>query len=101
MPQPPLLPGATTGVRDKVVKLGDVLATLAYVGTNAATPNQPNSNGATYGSDINGNGIPDGREYDRKPSTVPGETWHSGPPNNFVSLGDVLVVLAQVGTNCQ
>ena len=53
-----------------------------------------------YGSDINANGVIDGKEYDRTPSTNPAELWRSRPPNNFVTLADVLVGLAQVGTNC-
>lgn len=59
-----------------------------------------NANGAMYGSDLNGNGIPDGQEYDRTASTTLGQLWRSGPSNGVVSLGDVLTVLAQVGTNC-
>ena len=100
VPVPALLPTATTGVRSRFVSLADVLATLAYVGTNSAFPTTANANGAKYGSDINGNGVVDGREYDRTPSVVAGEGWHSGAPNGFVSLADVLVVLASVGSNC-
>ncbi len=100
VPVPALLPGAAPGVRNKFISLADVLADLAYVGTNAGTPNVANANGAMYGTDLNGNGIFDGVEYDRTASTTPGELWRSGPPNGFVTLADVLVVLAQVGTNC-
>ena len=99
MPVPALLPTATTGVRNRFVTLADVLADLTYVGTSLGNA-IPNANGAKYGSDINGNGVIDGKEYDRTPSSSPAELWHSGPPNNFVTLADVLVVLAQVGTNC-
>ena len=95
-----VLRDAVPGTRDKIIKLSDVLADLQYVGTSAANPNAPNANGAMYGSDLNANGVPDGREYDRTPSTVSGENWHSGAPNGVVTLSDVLVVLAQVGTNC-
>ncbi len=94
VPVPALLPGAAAGARNKFITLADVLADLAYVGTSAAHPV------TRYGSDLNGNGIPDGQEYDRAPSATPGQPWRSGPPNGFVTLGDVLVVLAQVGTNC-
>ncbi len=100
VPVPPLLPGSTTGVRNKIISLSDVLADLAYVGTTAAMPGSPNANGAKYGSDLNGNGIADGVEYDRTPSTMPLQPWRSGPPNGVVSLSDVLVVLTQVGTVC-
>ena len=100
MPVPALLPTATTGVRNRFVTLADVLADLTYVGTSAGNPNTANANGAKYGSDINGNGVIDGKEYDRTPSSNPAELWRSGAPNGFVTLADVLVVLAQVGTNC-
>ena len=100
VPAPALLPSDPTGVRNKVISLSDVLADLPYVGTSAANPNTANTSGAKYGTDLNLNGILDGREYDRTPSTVPGEAWHSGAPDGVVSLSDVLVVLAQVGTNC-
>ena len=100
VPAPALLPTNTTGSRNNLVSLSDALAVLAYVGTSAANANTPNVNGAMYGSDLNGNGIPDGQEYDRTPSTVPGKPWRSGAPNGVVSLHDVLVVLAQVGDQC-
>ncbi len=100
VPAPALRPSNMTGTRDKIIKLSDVLADLQYVGTSAAMPGTPNANGAMYGSDLNGNGIADGVEYDRTPSTTPGQPWRSGPPNGTVTLGDVLTVLAQVGTNC-
>ncbi len=100
VPVPALLPSSTSGTRNKIITLSDVLADLEYVGTSAASPNTPNANGAKYGSDLNGNGILDGVEYDRTPSTVVGEMWRSGPPNGVITLSDVLVVLAQVGTNC-
>ena len=60
----------------------------------------PNANGVDYDNDFNANGIPDGREYDRTPSTNPNEKWRSGPPNGAVTLQDVSIALAQVGTNC-
>lgn len=100
VPQPALLPSSTAGARNKIIALSDVLADLTYVGTSSANPNAANANGAKYGSDLNGNGIADGVEYDRTPSTTPGQPWRSGPPNGTVTLGDVLTVLAQVGTNC-
>ena len=100
VPAPALLPTNMTGTRNKAISLSDVLATLAYVGTNAANPNTANANGAKYGSDLNADAIPDGQEYDRTASTTPGEPWRSGAPNGAVSVADVLVNLAQVGTNC-
>ncbi len=102
VPTPPLLPSNTTGARDKKISLtGDVLSVLQYVGTNAANPSMPNANDAQYGSDLNGNGIADGVEYDRTVSTTPGQPWRSGPPDGKVTLsGDVLPALYQVGTSC-
>ena len=73
---------------------------MSYVGTSVAQPNAPNFSLATYGSDLNANGVPDGEEYDRTPSTTPGEPWRSGPPNGAVTLQDAIVDLNQVGTNC-
>ncbi len=100
VPAPALLPATPGSTRNRLITLADVLADLQYVGTAAAIPLTPNVNGAMYGSDLNGNTIPDGREYDRTPSTTPGQPWRSGPPNGTVTLSDVLTVLAQVGTNC-
>lgn len=100
VPTPPLLPGSTSGTRDKIVRLADVLAVLQYVGTSAANPNMANANGAKYGSDLNNNGVLDGVEYDRKASIYPAQPWRSGPPSGSVTLGDVLITFAQVGSNC-
>ena len=100
VPAPALLPGQTFGVRNKVVSLADVLSVLAYVGTSAASPSATNANGAQYGSDLNGNGVQDGIEYDRSTSIVPGEPWHSGPPNGVITLTDVITALSQTQSNC-
>ena len=59
-----------------------------------------NLNGVSYNSDVNKNGIPDGQEYDRSASTDATKPWRSGPPNGAVTIGDVIVELAQVGDNC-
>jgi len=98
VPVPALRAANQTGVRNKAVTIQDVLVTLYYVGTSDG--GSPNANGVSYNTDWNNNGVPDGREYDRTPSTIVGQRWRSGPPNGAVSLQDVLVVLAQVGTNC-
>lgn len=99
VPVGPLLPSDITGARDKVVGLSDVLADLQYSRTSAALPNRANANGAKYGSDLNGNGIVDGVEYDRS-EAPPAQPWRSGSPDGSVGLGDALLVLAQAGTNC-
>lgn len=79
--------------RNRVVTLSDVSTILAYIGrTNAS---------AEYNADHNNDGISDGRQMDRSPSTTPGKPWRSGPPNNAVSLQDVAVALGQVGQSCQ
>lgn len=102
----PTPPNSVAGTRDKVVKLADVLAALTYVGTSSGSPNTPNANGVTYGGraatmafpgDSNNDGRSNGAEYDRVGGAIAGI---SKAPNGTVTLSDVLVVLAQVGTNC-
>lgn len=99
VPAPALVTSNSSGVRDRKIDLaGDVLAVLKYVGTSASFGSNPN--GADYNSDRNGNGIPDGREYDRS-NAPPGQGWRAGAPNGVVTLsGDVLVALAAVGDIC-
>lgn len=102
----PTAPNSAAGLRDKTVKLGDVLAALQYVGTSSGNVNTPNGNGVTYGGsgatvtipgDSNNDGRSNGAEYDRVAGAVPGT---SKAPNGVITLGDVLVILAQVGANC-
>ena len=97
---PALLPGQTTGSRSRFINIADAIAVLAYVGTTASNPNTTNSNGATYGSDLNANGIADGIEYDRSKSNDTEQPWRSDPPRGFVSLASAIVALSQVGTDC-
>lgn len=98
VPVPALKPSATGGTRDRTVLLSDVLAVLAYVGTtdNGAAL----ASGVDYDTDLNANGMEDGIEYDRTPSTNPSTPWRSGGPNGSVTLQDALAALAQVGDNC-
>ena len=98
VPTPALRPANTSGVRDRVVGLNDVLAVLFYAGTSDEAG--PNANGVDYDSDLNTNAQDDGMEYDRTPSLTPGKPWRSGPPDGSVSLSDALVALAQVGHRC-
>ncbi len=98
VPVPAIEPGKLTGTKSKAITLGDVMAILRYVGTSDG--GVPNANKLKYNDDLNGNGIPDGREYDRSPGGIPGQPWRSGPPNGSVTIQDALVALAQVGTNC-
>ena len=87
-----------SGTRSKAVTLADVVAILNYVGTRDGGP--PNASGVDYDTDLNGNGIKDGREYDRSPSTDASELWRSGAPSGAVTISDAIVALAQVGADC-
>jgi hypothetical protein len=98
VPAPALHPNTPNGVRNKAVSLVDVGAVLYFVGI--VDDGMANPNGYDYDSDFNANGVDDGAEYDRTPSMIMGQPWRSGPPNGAVSLMDVGVALAQVGTNC-
>ncbi len=98
VPVPALTIGAPNGVRNNTINLNDVLAVLFYVGT--STSLGPNTNGVSYNSDVNGDLIPDGSEYDRTPSLNPAKPWRTGPPNGVVSLNDVIVALKSVGDQC-
>ena len=91
-----LLAGTASAAAAGVV----VIATLVYIGTSAQNPSMLNSQGVHYGSDLNANGTPDGREYDRSGSTTPGKAWRSTAPNGAVNIADALVALLQIGTNC-
>lgn len=94
----PALKAGVTASKNKAVSLQDVLAVQAFFGTRDNGP--ANAAGYDYDSDFNGNGVEDGREYDRTPSTDPAKLWRSGSPNGSVSLQDVAVAQAQFGTNC-
>ena len=91
MPTPALSAATTGGRRDDVVTISDVIAVLDYVGTVAAWPDTDNLWGASYGSDVDGDGIPDGAEYD-------GSEWNAG--SGGVSISDVVVVLSHIGDVC-
>ena len=98
VPVPVLKPGSSTGTRDHVVGIGDVIAVMYYIG--ASTGSGTNGNGVSYSTDLDGDGVADGVEYDR---TLPDATfgWQSGPPNGVVSIADALVALNQVGSDCR
>ena len=102
------------GFRDQAVTMSDVLAILFYVGAqptgNCGDNLNPNwadydcdkgvdTNGDTV-ADIPADGVPDGRDYDRSPSTEPDPPWDAGPPDDAVTMSDVLAALAQVGLSC-
>jgi hypothetical protein len=102
------------GVRDGVVNFNDVLAVLFYTGTwsSGVCGDHFNAYGVDYdcdkGSDSDGDtvadippdGIPDGRDYDRSPGAEPNPPWDAAAPNGAITMQDVLVVLAQVGLDC-
>ena len=98
VPVPAIKGGQTTGIRDRAVTIGDLLAVQLYVGTSANGP--PNANWVDYDNDLNNNGIADGREYDRTASTDPNQPWRSGAPDGVISMSDVLAVLPQIGHSC-
>jgi hypothetical protein len=100
VPTPALMPAETSGTRNRFIDIGDVLATLVYIGTWSGSPTRPNLSGVIYGSDLNVNGISDGVEYDRSASSDVLKPWQSGPPDGTVSIGDALTMLAQVRHNC-
>ena len=92
----PSLPAA--GTRDRAINLGDVGAILPWIG--AANNGGPNAMGNDYDNDTNGNGIEDGMEYDRSPSTTPGKPWLLTAPNGAISLSDAGALLGSVGDRC-
>ncbi len=98
VPTPSLSATNSAGGRNRAVSIADVIAILTYIGTSDG--GVMNSNGVSYNSDLNINGVADGREYDRTPSTDMSQPWRSGPPNGAVTIGDALVALNQVGDNC-
>lgn len=98
VPLPALTVSNPSGTRNRVVLLADAVGVVYYVGT--SDNGLPNANGVDYDTDLNGNGVEDGREYDRSPSTTPGKPWKSNAPNGAVTLSDALVAVNQVGHSC-
>jgi hypothetical protein len=94
----PALKSGVIGTKNRAVTLADVLAVLAFSGV--IDNGQPNPGGYDYDTDVNGNGIEDGREYDRLPSSDPSQIWRSSPPNGVISLQDATVANAQTGNTC-
>ena len=88
------------GTRNQAVAMDDVLGVLFYVGTYDGDGGAPNANGVAYDIDKDGNGLKDGRDYDRAPSPAPNPPWDADPPSGAVAMDDVLAVLAQTGLSC-
>lgn len=78
--------------RNRAVTLSDVAVILTYIGRTSAS--------AEYTQDNNADGIADGQQLDRTPSTPDWKPWRSGPPDGAISLQDAAVALAQVGDSC-
>jgi hypothetical protein len=83
-----------TGTRDNGIGVTtDVVALLAYSGKTSGSPD--------YIADFDGNGVQDGLQYDRSPSTTAGQPWRSGPPDGGIGITtDVVAMLAQSGDVC-
>ncbi len=92
----PALPAA--GSRNGAVNIGDAVAVTSWIG--AFTGGPPNANGNQYDTDLNGNFVKDGVEYDRSPSTTPGQPWRLNAPNGAVSIADALGVVNSIGDHC-
>jgi hypothetical protein len=100
VPTPALTPAHMTGTRNHAITIQDTISVLSYIGTRADAPSLTNANGVRYGSDLNGNGISDGNEYDRTASTTPGKPWRTGPPDGSISIQDAIVNLNSIGDAC-
>ncbi len=98
VPLPALSPLNPSGSRSGFISIGDVIGVVAYIGTTDG--GGPNSNGEWYDTDLDGNGLKDGSEYDRSASTVINEPWRSRAPNGAVTIGDAIVGLNQIGDSC-
>ena len=92
----PSLPAA--GSRSGAITIADVIATLPWIGTSAGAG--PNTTGRRYDMDSNANGVADGVEYDRSPSTTQHKPWRTGPPSGAVSIADAILVLHVIGDHC-
>lgn len=98
VPAPALTASDHSGRRDRAVTLADVDAVLAYAGARAA--GSPNARGIDYDSDVDADGVADGRQYDRSTSAIAGKPWRSGAPDGSITLSDVSAALAQAGDRC-
>jgi hypothetical protein len=93
VPVPPLRVNPA-GTRDSGIGVTtDVVALLSYTGLTSSS--------ADYVADYDVNGQADGLQYDRSPSTTPGQPWRSGPADGGIGVTtDVLAMLAQSGDVC-
>jgi len=84
------------GTRDKAIGVTtDVVALLTYVGS------QNTGSDPRYNVDLDGDGIQDGIEYDRRTSAYPSQPWRSGPPDGGIGITtDVVAMMKQGGHSC-
>lgn len=89
----PALTVNSASVADEGIGIStDVVALLAYSGASAGT--------TLYDQDLDGNGIPDGLQYDRSKITQYGGDWPAEPDGGIGITTDVLAMLAQSGFTC-
>ena len=79
VPVPALTIGDTKGHETASSTCRTLAAVLMYVGTSNGGPS--NVHGVNYNTDLNGNGVSDGVEYDRTPSLNPAKSGRQGAPN--------------------
>lgn len=97
-PNPTLSPSQPNGTRNKVINVSDALSVVMYIGTQNG--GGPNANGVSYNADVDGDGVWDGREYDRNPTLTPGKPWRSSAPNGVINIQDALTLLNSIGDVC-
>ncbi len=92
VPSPALLAGTPSTADMGIGITTDVVALLKYAGKSQGS--------AEYDKDVDINGIPDGRQYDRSALVLYGGSW-PGPPDGGIGITtDVVAMLAQAGFTC-
>jgi hypothetical protein len=96
VPVPSLYQSGGAGVRDKAIGMTtDMVALLTYVGS------KNTGSDARYNVDLDGDGVQDGIDYDRRPSAYPSQLWRSGPPDGAIGITtDVVAMTKQAGHSC-
>lgn len=92
VPVPALLLNTTSSTDYGVGVTTDVVALLNYIGLKAED--------ATYNADLDGNGVPDGRQYDRSVVTLFGGAWPASPDGGIGATTDLVAMLSQSGLQC-
>ena len=92
VPAPALLLGQASTRDGSVGITTDVTALLKYLNTAPGNP--------LYDQDLDGNGVPDGRQYNRSVVMKDGHAW-PGPPDGGIGItSDVVAMLVQIGFSC-